>query len=233
MKKNIEKSEAPTRIPTTLAPVIVRRRKIEKGTSGARERRSIATKAISRIAAAARTPIVCAEPQPASSASSRAKTRAERPRVIVVAPATSKFRTSCSARDSAIRRGASAAAAIPIGTLTQSTHSQPRYSVRTPPRRTPAAPPEPATAPQIPSALLRSAPSRKVVATIESAAGERIAAPRPCTARAATSCPEVLARPPASEASAKSTSPNMKTRRRPSRSASRPPSRRKPPKVST
>ena len=47
MKKNIEKSEAPTRMPTTLAPVIVRRRKIEKGTSGARERRSIATKAIS------------------------------------------------------------------------------------------------------------------------------------------------------------------------------------------
>jgi hypothetical protein len=78
MKKNIEKSEAPTRMPTTLAPVIVRMRKIEKGTSGARERRSIATKAISRIAEAARVPIVCAEPQPALSASSRAKTRAER-----------------------------------------------------------------------------------------------------------------------------------------------------------
>jgi hypothetical protein len=37
MKKNIEKSEAPTRMPTTLAPVMVRSRKIEKGTSGARE----------------------------------------------------------------------------------------------------------------------------------------------------------------------------------------------------
>ena len=94
MKKNIENSEAPTRMPTTLAPVIVRMRKIEKGTSGARERRSIATKAISRSAAATRVPIVCAEPQPASSASTRAKTSAERPAVIVTAPATSKWRTS-------------------------------------------------------------------------------------------------------------------------------------------
>ena len=64
--------------------------------------------------------------------------------------------------------------------------------MRTPPSSTPAAPPEPATAPQIPSALLRSAPSLKVVATIESAAGERIAAPRPWTARAAISWPELV-----------------------------------------
>ena len=58
-----------------------------------------------------------------------------------------------------------------------------------PPSKTPAAAPEPATPPQIPSALLRSAPSWKVVVTIESAAGERIAAPSPWTARAAISCP--------------------------------------------
>ena len=64
-----------------------------------------------------------------------------------------------------------------------------------PPSRTPAAPPEPATAPQTPSALLRSAPSLKVVVTIESAAGEMIAAPRPCAARAAISCPSVAAKP--------------------------------------
>ena len=68
---------------------------------------------------------------------------------------------------------------MPTGTLTQKTHSQPIVSVRMPPSSTPAAPPAPATAPQTPSALLRSAPSRKVVVTIESAAGERIAAPRP------------------------------------------------------
>ena len=126
------------------------------------------------------------------SASSRAKTRAERPSGD---RRPRRRRRSGGPRPrrgvSAIRLGAIAAAAIPIGTLTQSTHSQPRPSVRTPPSRTPAAPPEPATAPQTPSALLRSAPSRKVVVTIESAAGERIAAPRPCTARAAISWPGV------------------------------------------
>ncbi len=79
------------------------------------------------------------------------------------------------------------AAAMPIGTFTNSTHSQPRPSVRMPPSSTPAAPPEPATAPQTPSALLRSAPSRKVVVTIASAAGEISAAPRPWTARATIS----------------------------------------------
>ena len=102
-----------------------------------------------------------------------------------------------------------------------------------PPSRTPAAPPEPATAPQTPSALLRSAPSRKVVVTIESAAGEMIAAPRPWAARAAISCPSVEAKPAASEATATSIRPAMNTRRRPSRSAVRPPSSRKPPKVRT
>jgi hypothetical protein len=107
--------------------------------------------------------------------------------VTVTAPATSKARVSCSARLSAISLGERAKATRLTGTLTQSTHSQPSPSVRMPPSRTPAAPPEPATAPHTPSALLRSAPSLKVVVTIESAAGEMIAAPRPCAARAAIS----------------------------------------------
>ncbi len=63
--------------------------------------------------------------------------------------------------------------------------------------------------------------------------GQLIAARAAQGLGAAISCPEVLASPPASEAIANSTRPNMKTRRRPSRSASRPPSSRKPPKVST
>ncbi|MET3961506.1 hypothetical protein ABIE44_001440 [Marmoricola sp. OAE513] len=119
----------------------------------------------------------------------------------------------------------------PIGTFTNSTHSQPAHSVSTPPSRTPAAPPAPATAPQMPSALLRSEPSGKVVVMIDSAAGEAIAAPRPWTARAAISQVSFWAKPPASEASAKSAIPIMKTRRRPKKSARRPPRSRKPPKV--
>ena len=96
-----------------------------------------------------------------------------------IAPGEVEVRVSDSERLSPISDGAMAAAPMPIGTLTHRTHSQPRYSVRTPPSRTPAAPPDPATAPQTPSALLRSEPSRKVVVMIESAAGERSAAPRP------------------------------------------------------
>ena len=66
---------------------------------------------------------------------------------------------------------------------------------------------------------------------IESAAGEAIAAPRPWTARAMISQVSLAASPPASEATEKSAIPIMKTRRRPKKSASRPPSSRKPPKV--
>src|ERR1044072_4875428 len=58
----------------------------------------------------------------------------------------SKWR-SPSLRDSGSRRGASIAAAMPIGTLTNRTHSQPAHSVSMPPRRTPTAPPEPAPPP--------------------------------------------------------------------------------------
>ena len=70
-------------------------------------------------------------------------------------------------------------AARPIGALTKKTHSQPTYSVSTPPISTPTAPPAPETAPHTASALLRSLPSAKVVERIESAAGAIIAAPRP------------------------------------------------------
>ena len=77
----------------------------------------------------------------------------------VTAPAISKVRVSDSERLSGINPGVSASTASATGTFTQRTHSQPRPSVSTPPSRTPAAPPEPATAPHAPSALFRSAPS--------------------------------------------------------------------------
>ena len=121
---------------------------------------------------------------------------------------------------------------MPTGTFTNSTHSQPSVSVRMPPSSTPAAPPAPATAPQIPSALLRSDPSANVVVTIERAAGEMIAAPSPWIDRAAISQPSEVANPPASDAVENTARPMMKRRRRPSRSAMRPPSSRKPPNAS-
>src|SRR5213593_4482908 len=108
-----------------------------------------------------------------------------------------------SARLSGTKIGVSAKTSTPTGTLTQKIHSQPRYLVRIPPKRTPAAAPEPPSAPQIPSALFRSAPSVKVVVTIERAAGEMIAAPSPWTARALIRTPELVASPHVSDASVK------------------------------
>src|SRR6266487_3736485 len=90
MKKNIENSDAPTRSPTMLAPVSVRRRKIRNGISGACERRSIAMKAAISAADRPIKPSVCSEPQPALVASPIAYTRTERPAVTVTAPAASQ-----------------------------------------------------------------------------------------------------------------------------------------------
>jgi hypothetical protein len=72
MKKNIENSEAPSRIPTTFAPVRVLSRKIRNGTSGAFERSSIATKAPISTTEAASNETIFVEPQPEALASSSA-----------------------------------------------------------------------------------------------------------------------------------------------------------------
>ena len=72
MKKNIENSDAPSSSPTTLAPVSVRSLKMRKGTSGAEERSSIATKAASSAAESPIRPSVWKLPQPASVASTSA-----------------------------------------------------------------------------------------------------------------------------------------------------------------
>jgi hypothetical protein len=123
-------------------------------------------------------------------------------------------------------------AVTPTGTFTKKIHSQPRASVRMPPRSTPAAAPKPPTAPQTPRAMLRSRPSEKVVDRIESAAGVITAAPRPWSERAVISDASDHARPAKSDASVKTTRPARKSFRRPSRSAARPPSSKKPPNTS-
>jgi hypothetical protein len=151
--------------------------------------------------------------------------------VTVTAPAVSKRRTMSSARLSRTTSGTRKSAPRPIGTLTKKIHSQPAYSVRTPPASTPMAAPEPAMAPRMPRALLRSEPSRNVTETIEKTDGARIAPPRPCSARNAMSMPDEVARPQASEKRANAPRPTMKSQRRPSRSPTRPPRSRKPPKV--
>ncbi len=67
---------------------------------------------------------------------------------------------------------------------------------------------------------------------IDSALGVMIAAPIPWKPHAPISAVSDQASPQRSEASVNRTTPTMNTRRRPSRSAARPPSRSKPANVS-
>ena len=152
--------------------------------------------------------------------------------MIVTAPATSNCRPCPLSRLSRSSRGLSAATAIATGTLMKKIHSQPSPSVIGPPTSQAAVAPMPPIAAQMPSALLRSAPSSNVVVTIDSAVGVMIAAATPWTTRAAINAATDPANPHASEASANSTVPTMNTRRRPSRSAARPPRSSRPPKLS-
>jgi hypothetical protein len=148
--------------------------------------------------------------------------------VTSIDPSASKLRARAS-RLSERSSGASASEAKPIGTLTRKIHCHESRSVSTPPRSTPAAAPNPPTAPHAPRAMFRSRPSSKVVVRIESAAGEIVAAPSPWRARKEMSDVSLHESPQRSEPSEKSTRPTANTRRRPRRSALRPPSSRKPP----
>src|SRR6476469_7747455 len=92
-------------------------------------------------------------------------------------------------------------------------HRQPGPSTSGPPISHAAAAPMPPRAPQIPSALFRSAPSVKVVEMIERAVGVMIAAPAPWTTRAVRSAAGDQASPHSSDAAVKNTAPAMNTRR--------------------
>ena len=131
-----------------------------------------------------------------------------------------------------MKRSVSASVAIPTGTLTMKIHGHEASWVSTPPRSRPTAPPPAAIALQTPSALVRSSCRVNVVVMIESAAGETRAPPSPWSARPAISIPDVCARPLSSEAALNTITPAANNRLRPSRSVARPPSNRKPPKMS-
>ena len=150
----------------------------------------------------------------------------------MTAPATSKLLCSRSSRDSGTCRSESRKATMPTGMLTKKIHGHEKRSTRMPPSSRPTAPPPTAIAAHTPIAFVRSAPSANVVVTIESAAGETSAAPKPCSPRATMRNSEDGASPQMSEPTVKTTTPVRKTRLRPMRSPARPPSSRKPPKTS-
>src|SRR5262249_50513532 len=151
--------------------------------------------------------------------------------VISTAPVTSKS-PIWRLPSGGTRRGANARIRSPSGTFIAKIAGQPNACVNTPPSSTPEEPPRAPIAPHMPTARLRSAPAAKELATSASDAGESTAPPTPCSVRAVSSRPRELASAHASEESVNSAVPARNTRRRPSRSAQRPPSIRKPANVS-
>src|SRR5262245_25330048 len=67
----------------------------------------------------------------------------------------------------------------PIGTLMSNTHLHPKVAVKTPPKISPVAKPEPEVAVKILRARFLALPSGKAAARIDSPVAEAIAAPSP------------------------------------------------------
>jgi hypothetical protein len=226
---NIGNISPPSSSPARFAAATVRLRKNDSGTSGAADRASISTNAAISAAEPVSRPIVAAELQPWLLAVTTAYTSSDRPPVTVTAPATSRRRWPRSARLSGSSGRAPAKISAPTGRLTKKIDGQDSQVVSIPPASTPMAPPAPPTAPNAPSALFRSGPSGNIARISDSAAGAISAAPSPSAARAATSAPAEADSPQASEAAVNTAAPMIRIRRRPSRSASRPPSSKNPP----
>src|ERR1700747_2146137 len=116
--------------------------------------------------------------------------------------------------------------------LTYRVQRQDRYSVRTPPRMRPTAPPPPATDPKTPNARPRSRGPGTVLTGDPRAPGAGRGPNTPGSVGAATSMPNDVAAPPSADERANPASPVMKTRLRLNMSPSRPPSSRRLPNAS-
>ena len=114
-------------------------------------------------------------------------------------------------------RSVSTIATIPIGTLTKKIHSQPRFSVITPPISGPTATAPPTVAPQTPNAVARSLPWNSWPISANEVANMP-APPIPCRPRQRFSSVGSSLIPHRNEAKVKIPKPIVNTRRRPSRS---------------
>ena len=189
-------------------------------------------KTASSTPAAPSKPSVCADVQPASLPLTMAYTASISEAVTVTAPPTSSLAPAACPGASGSSTRLAAYTPAPIGRLTRNTQCQLSAPVSRPPASTPMLPPPAHTKPYTPIAFARSAGSVKRFMITDSAIAETTAPPRPCTARATMSTACDPASPQASEASVNTAIPSRKSRRWPYRSPSRPPSSRKPPKVS-
>jgi hypothetical protein len=121
---------------------------------------------------------------------------------------------------------------IPIGTLTNITHSHPRLEVSAPPRNSPRPAPSPIDSTNSDIALARCAPGSVIAISSTSVLGAASAAPTPWRTRAAISIPGVTASPPKAEAATNTEIPISSARRGPMIDPTRPLSRTSPPKTS-
>ncbi len=169
-----------------------------------------------RTAAAIRQARIVALPHPSGLPRIRAKMKRKSDAEKVTSPGMSSgsgslpktLRTFCSV---------STIATTPIGTLTKKIHSQPKFSVITPPISGPIATAPPTVAPQTPKAVARSLPWNSCPISASEVANMP-APPTPCRPRQRLSRVASSLIPQRNEATVKIAKPIVKTRRRPSRS---------------
>src|SRR4029079_7060798 len=149
---------------------------------------------------------VDAEVHPACGARTTANTTTASPAVTVAALMRSSEPRRVSPEGRTERVTANTTAAR--GTLMKNTQGHEAYSVRTPPRKTPAVPPAGAAAPYRANALVSSfGEEPKVMNSSVSAAGAMRADPPPWTARPASSTGTLPANPAIREPAARTTQP--------------------------
>ena len=188
---------------------------------GSATRRSIATKATSRTAAAENRPTMRVLPHPSSLPRISASTSRNSELENVMRPAQSTL-VAFGSRDSRTRAYEIAIAAMPIGTFRKKIHSHPSESTIAPPTSGPKATARPMVAPYTPMAMPRSRPAGNSWAIMASETANIAAPPTPWTPRAMFRKVGSLASPATSEEIEKIPKPMANTRLRPRRSASEP-----------
>src|SRR5262249_2710343 len=154
----------------------------------------------------------------------RPKTMPPRPTVANAAPSQSTRPLDCSSRLSGTRLHAISNTTAASGMLIKKIHRHENLSTSQPPKTGPT----PAAIDVNPDHVPMACPRRSLLklALINARLpGTRNAAPTPCAPRAMISCTMSGARPHQTEARAKSRTPDAKTRLRPRRSPSEPPTR--------
>ena len=194
-----------------------------RGSIGWATRRSTSTNA--RPARSPRPPIVAVVAStPRSPAEISAQLSAPSASAPRAAPRPSTRPSAWGSCDSGTWRSVTQTTRAASGTLTRKTQRHEPSSTSPPPTNGPIAVATPPSPDQAPIARARSFGPKEawIIARLP---GVSSAPPTPCSARAATRAHPVGARPHTKEARANHTTPTRKTRRRPYRSPSTPPSR--------